>query len=60
MKLGLPLLETPLVVADPLQRQLPIYLARQQINWQPNASLEQGLALTIDSFRNLLRPASFR
>ena len=50
----LPLEEMPLPQDDPQQRQPAIDLARQQLDWQPTVSLEQGLAPTIDSFRNLL------
>ena len=53
----LPLLEKPLPQDDPRQRQPAIDLARQQLNWEPTVSLEQGLAPTIDSFRNLLEIA---
>ncbi|MCB4378412.1 MULTISPECIES: UDP-glucuronic acid decarboxylase family protein [unclassified Synechococcus] len=53
----LPLEEKPLPQDDPQQRQPAIDLARQQLNWQPTVSLEQGLAPTIDSFRNLLGSA---
>ena len=47
-------MEKPLPEDDPQQRQPAIDLARQQLNWQPTVSLEQGLSPTIDSFRNLL------
>ena len=47
-------LEKPLPQDDPQQRQPSIDLARQQLDWQPTVSLEQGLSPTIDSFRNLL------
>ena len=50
----LPLEEKPLPQDDPQQRQPSIDLARQQLDWQPTVSLEQGLSPTIDSFRNLL------
>ena len=53
----LPLVEKPLPQDDPQQRQPAIELARDQLNWQPTVSLEQGLAPTIDSFRNLLGSA---
>ena len=49
--------EKPLPQDDPQQRQPAIDLARQQLDWQPTVSLEQGLAPTIDSFRNLLEIA---
>ena len=51
------LVERPLPQDDPQQRQPAIDLARQQLDWQPTVSLEQGLAPTIDSFRNLLGSA---
>ena len=54
---ALPLVEKPLPEDDPQQRQPAIELARQQLDWQPTVSLEQGLAPTIDSFRNLLGSA---
>ena len=50
----LPLVEKPLPEDDPQQRQPAIDLARQQLDWHPTVSLEQGLVPTIDSFRNLL------
>ena len=53
----LQLVEKPLPQDDPQQRQPAIDLARQQLNWQPTVSLEQGLSPTIDSFRNLLGSA---
>ena len=56
----LPLVEKPLPQDDPQQRQPAIDLARQQLDWQPTVSLEQGLAPTIDSFRNLLGLAEGR
>ena len=52
--------ENPLPEDDPQQRQPAIDLAREQLNWQPTVSLEQGLAPTIDSFRNLLELAESR
>ena len=54
---NLSLMEKPLPQDDPRQRQPAINLARQQLNWEPTVSLEQGLAPTIDSFRNLLEIA---
>ena len=54
IKPDLPLVEKPLPQDDPRQRQPAIDLARQQLNWQPTVSLEQGLLSTIDSFRNLI------
>ncbi len=57
IKPDLPLVEKPLPQDDPRQRQPAIDLARQQLNWQPTVSLEQGLLSAIDSFRNLLGTA---
>lgn len=51
---SLPLIEKPLPQDDPLQRQPLIDLAREQLNWQPTVSLEQGLDPTIESFRKVL------
>ena len=56
----LQLVENPLPADDPQQRQPAIELARQQLDWQPTVSLEQGLTPTIDSFRNLLELAEGR
>ena len=60
IKPDLPLVEKPLPQDDPRQRQPAIDLARQQLDWQPTVSLEQGLAPTIDSLRNLLELAEGR
>ena len=60
IKPDLPLVEKPLPLDDPRQRQPAIDLARQQLDWQPTVSLEQGLAPTIDSLRNLLELAEGR
>ncbi len=57
---SLRLVEKPLPQDDPQQRQPAIDLARQQLDWQPTVPLEQGLAPTIDSFRNLLELAESR
>ncbi len=57
---ALPLIEKPLPEDDPMQRKPVIDLAREQLKWQPTVSLEQGLAPTIDSFRNLLELAEGR
>ena len=51
---ALPLVEKPLPADDPQQRKPAIDLARQQLNWQPTVSLEQGLDPTIESFRKVL------
>ena len=55
---NLKLVEKPLPEDDPQQRQPAIDLARQLLNWQPTVSLEQGLAPTIESFRNVLKSES--
>jgi UDP-glucuronate decarboxylase len=44
----------PLPQDDPSQRQPDIALARQNLNWEPTISLDQGLDKTIDYFRTLL------
>ena len=48
-------MEKPLPEDDPRQRKPAIGLARQQLDWQPTVSLEQGLGPTIESFRKVLR-----
>ena len=50
----LALIEKPLPQDDPQQRQPQIDLARDQLQWQPTVSLEQGLDPTIESFRSVL------
>lgn len=44
----------PLPQDDPKQRQPDITLARQQLGWQPNVDLEDGLRKTIDYFDKAL------
>lgn len=44
----------PLPSDDPKQRQPNIEIARQALNWKPVVELEQGLANTIDYFREKL------
>jgi UDP-glucuronate decarboxylase len=39
---------------DPRQRQPDIAKARQQLGWEPNVPLEQGLQRTIDYFRGMV------
>ena len=51
---SLELLCEPLPEDDPLQRQPVIDLARQQLNWEPTISLDQGLEPTIADFRQRL------
>ena len=50
----LALIEKPLPQDDPQQRQPQIDLARDQLQWQPTVSLEQGLDPTIECFRSVL------
>ena len=50
----LPLIEKPLPADDPRQRQPDIALAQQELGWQPQVSLEQGLEPTIAWFQELL------
>ncbi len=44
----------PLPSDDPKQRRPDISMAQAQLGWQPQVSLEDGLAPTIDYFRRLL------
>ena len=46
-----PIVNRPLPEDDPRQRQPDISKARQLLNWEPRVSLEEGLRLTIDHFR---------
>ena len=50
----LPLIERPLPADDPRQRQPDISLAQQELCWQPQVSLDQGLEPTIAWFQDLL------
>ena len=45
----------PLPQDDPLQRQPDISLAKEQLDWSPNISLDKGLVKTIEYFDSLLR-----
>jgi UDP-glucuronate decarboxylase len=45
----------PLPVDDPKQRKPDISLAMRELDWKPTIKLEEGLAKTIDYFRNSLR-----
>lgn len=45
----------PLPQDDPLQRQPIIALAKQELGWEPNVILEEGLKKTIEYFQNELR-----
>jgi UDP-glucuronate decarboxylase len=44
----------PLPADDPRQRRPDISLANDELGWQPGIPLEQGLARTIDYFRQAL------
>lgn len=41
----------PLPEDDPLQRKPVITLAKEELNWEPKVSLDEGLSRTIDYFR---------
>ena len=45
----------PLPTDDPQQRQPDISLARQELGWEPKVPLADGLARTIDYFRDALK-----
>jgi UDP-glucuronate decarboxylase len=45
----------PLPADDPQQRKPDISAARSLINWQANTSLETGLDLTIENFKNRMK-----
>ncbi len=51
---SLELIEQPLPADDPLQRQPVIDLAVQELGWQPQVNLQDGLVSTIAYFRELL------
>ncbi len=44
----------PLPEDDPMQRKPDISKAREQLKWEPNIQLKEGLAKTINYFENLL------
>jgi UDP-glucuronate decarboxylase len=44
----------PLPADDPRQRRPDIALAREELDWQPRTSLDDGLQETIRYFRKLL------
>ena len=48
----------PLPSDDPKQRQPDIRIAREQLDWSPTIELRDGVAKTVDYFRNLLRELS--
>jgi dTDP-glucose 4,6-dehydratase len=47
-----PIVSLPLPEDDPRQRQPDISKARRLLGWEPRVSLDEGLRLTIDHFRN--------
>jgi UDP-glucuronate decarboxylase len=47
---GSKLVFKPLPEDDPMQRQPDISLAKKELNWWPEVSLEDGLQKTIDYF----------
>ena len=49
---SLDFVDEPLPQDDPLQRQPVISLAQEQLGWQPNIELDEGLKKTIDNFRS--------
>lgn len=48
------LVERPLPLDDPRQRQPDISLARNKLDWEPTVKLRDGLVNTIDYFRQLM------
>jgi nucleoside-diphosphate-sugar epimerase len=42
------------VIDDPQRRQPDITVARENLNWEPTVALDEGLAQTIDYFKNQL------
>ena len=48
-----PLVEKPLPIDDPERRRPDITLARERLGWEPRVGLEEGLARTIEWFRNV-------
>ena len=49
-----PIDHRPLPADDPVQRQPDIALAKDNLNWQPTVSLDEGLGHTIAFFKTLL------
>jgi UDP-glucuronate decarboxylase len=45
------LVHMPLPEDDPLQRKPVITLAKEELNWEPKVSLDEGLSRTIDYFK---------
>jgi UDP-glucuronate decarboxylase len=48
----------PLPSDDPTQRQPDIRLAREKLSWEPHVPLAEGLARTIDYFRDFVSGAA--
>ena len=51
---GSQLIEEPLPLDDPRQRQPDITLAKEKLDWMPQVQLREGLVKTIEYFDNLL------
>ncbi len=51
---GSSIVHRPLPVDDPVRRRPDISAARRALSWQPSVSLEEGLKLTVDYFREEL------
>ena len=47
------IIEKPLPIDDPTQRRPDIDLAKQKLGWEPKVALRDGLARTIEYFREL-------
>jgi UDP-glucuronate decarboxylase len=54
---GSKLVNNPLPVDDPTQRQPDISMARKHLGWEPAIKLEEGLRKTIDYFKDHLSDA---
>jgi UDP-glucuronate decarboxylase len=52
------IIHLPLPQDDPRQRRPDISLARKQLNWEPVVSLEEGIARTVEYFRQEFSPRS--
>ena len=48
------IIRMPLPPDDPTQRQPDITLAKKELNWMPEITLEQGLVKTIDYFASIV------
>jgi UDP-glucuronate decarboxylase len=45
----------PLPSDDPIRRRPDLSLAKEKLHWEPRISLEEGLAKTIEYFREKLK-----